>query len=66
LHLGYHGNGCHFEFFQPPQKLPHTTVDIPTKFDERNPKKNLIPPQTTFGIFKMAAVAMEMAKMLKN
>jgi hypothetical protein len=23
-------------FFNP-QKLPHTTVDIPTKFDERNP-----------------------------
>ena len=22
----------------PPQKLPHTTVDIPTKFHERNPK----------------------------
>ena len=21
-----------------PQKLPHTTVDIPTKFHERNPK----------------------------
>ena len=38
LYLGYHGNGRHFEFFQPPQKLPHTTVDIPTKFDERNPK----------------------------
>ena len=25
--------------FNPPQKLPHTTVDIPTKFDERNKKK---------------------------
>jgi hypothetical protein len=24
-------------FFQPPHKLPHTTVDIPTKFHERNP-----------------------------
>jgi hypothetical protein len=24
LHLGYHGNGRHFEFFQPPKKkLPH-------------------------------------------
>ena len=34
LHLGYHGNGRHFEFVQPPQKLPHTTVDIPTKFHE--------------------------------
>jgi hypothetical protein len=34
LHLGYHGNGRHFELFQPPQKLPHTTVDIPTKFHE--------------------------------
>jgi hypothetical protein len=27
-----------------PQKLPHTTVDIPTKFDERNPKFFLITP----------------------
>jgi hypothetical protein len=34
LHLGYHGNGYHFEFFSTPQKLPHTMVDIPTKFDE--------------------------------
>ena len=31
LHLG---NGHHFEFVQPPQQLPHTTVDIPTKFHE--------------------------------
>jgi hypothetical protein len=31
LYLGYHGNGRHFEFFQPP-KLPHTTVDIWAKF----------------------------------
>jgi hypothetical protein len=31
LHLGYHGNGRHFEFVQP-QKLSHTTVDIPAKF----------------------------------
>ena len=28
--LRYHGNGRHFEFVHP-QKLPHTTVDIPTK-----------------------------------
>jgi hypothetical protein len=35
LHLGYHGNGRHFEFFSTPtQKLPHTTVDIPTTFNE--------------------------------
>jgi uncharacterized membrane protein len=27
------GNGRHFEFFHPP-KLPHTTVDILTKFHE--------------------------------
>jgi hypothetical protein len=27
-------NGRHFELFQPPQNLPHTTVDIPTKFHE--------------------------------
>jgi hypothetical protein len=33
LHLGYHGNGRHFEFVQP-QKLSHTTVDIPAKFYE--------------------------------
>ena len=37
LHLGNHSNGRHFDFFQPPPpppKLPHTTVDIPTKFHE--------------------------------
>ena len=34
LHLGYHGNDRHFEFCSTPQKLPHTTVDIPTKFHE--------------------------------
>ena len=34
LHFGYHGNGRHFEFFSTPQKLPHTTVDIPTKIHE--------------------------------
>jgi hypothetical protein len=34
LYLGYHGNGRHFEFFQTPQKLLHTTVDIPTHFHE--------------------------------
>jgi hypothetical protein len=34
LHLGYHGNGHHFFYFFNPQKLPHTTVDIPTKFQE--------------------------------
>jgi hypothetical protein len=33
LHLGYHGNGRHFEFVQP-KKLPYTTVDILTKFHE--------------------------------
>jgi hypothetical protein len=31
-YLGYHGNGRHFDFFSTPQKLPHTTVDIPTKW----------------------------------
>ena len=32
-HLMYiHGNGRQFEFFKPTQKLPHTTVDIPTKW----------------------------------
>ena len=37
IFCGYHGNGRHFEFFfkpPPPQKLLHTTVDIPTKFHE--------------------------------
>jgi hypothetical protein len=34
LHLGYHGNGRQFEFVQPSKNLPHTTVDIPTKFHE--------------------------------
>jgi hypothetical protein len=34
LHLGYHGNGRHFEFFSTSQKLSLTTVDIPTKFHE--------------------------------
>jgi hypothetical protein len=33
LYLGYHANSHHFEFFQP-QKLPHTTMDIPTHFHE--------------------------------
>ena len=28
---------CGCEFFFNPQKLPHTMVDIPTKFHERNP-----------------------------
>ena len=23
LHLGYHGNGCHFEFVQPPKAATH-------------------------------------------
>ena len=32
MHLGYHGNGRHFEFVHPPQKLPHNMVDILTKF----------------------------------
>ena len=46
LHLGYHGNGRHFEFFQPPKKSCHTTVDIPTKFYEvwwKESKHFLIP-----------------------
>jgi hypothetical protein len=38
LYLGYHGNGRHFEFFQPPQKLPHTMVDIPAMVAILNPK----------------------------
>ena len=33
MHLGYHGNGRYFEFFNP-KKLPPTTMDIPTKFHE--------------------------------
>ena len=47
LHLGYHGNGRHFEFCSTPQKLPHTTVDIPTKLREvwwKESKNILNPP----------------------
>ena len=51
LYLGYHGNGRHFEFVQPPQKLPHTMVDIPTNVHEvwwKESKKNLNPPPFLF------------------
>ena len=47
LHLSYHGNGRYFEFFSTPQKLSHTTVDIPTKFHEvwwKESKTFLNPP----------------------
>jgi hypothetical protein len=41
LHLGYHGNGHHFEFVQPPKSC-HTLrwifLQCFMKFDERNPK----------------------------
>ena len=41
LHLGYHGNGRHFDCFQPPKSC-HTLrwIFLPSfmKFDERNPK----------------------------
>jgi hypothetical protein len=47
LHLGYHGNGCHFEFFKPPKSC-HTLrwifLQSFMKFDERNQKFFLIPP----------------------
>jgi hypothetical protein len=33
LHLGYHGKSRHSDFFNT-QKLPHTMVDIPTKYHE--------------------------------
>jgi hypothetical protein len=33
-YLGYHDNDRHLDIFSTPQKLPHTTVDIPTKFHE--------------------------------
>ena len=33
LHLGFHGNSRHSDFFNT-QKLPHTMVDIPTKYHE--------------------------------
>jgi hypothetical protein len=40
-HLGYYGNGCHFEFFQSPNSC-HTLqwifLQSFMKFDERNPK----------------------------
>ena len=42
LHLGYHGNGRHFEFVQPPPNSCHTLqwifLQSFMKFDERNPK----------------------------
>ena len=47
MYLGYHGNGHHFEFFSTPQKLSHTTVDIPIKFHEvwwKESKNVLNPP----------------------
>ena len=47
LHLGYHGNGRHFEFFQP-LKNCHTLrwifLQSFMKFDERNPNFFLNPP----------------------
>jgi hypothetical protein len=30
LHLGYHGNGRHFEFFQPPKAATHYGVSMAT------------------------------------
>jgi hypothetical protein len=42
LYLGYHGNSCHFEFFNPPKSchpLRWIFLQIFIKFDERNPKK---------------------------
>ena len=42
LHLGYHGNGRHFEFCSTHLKLPHTMVDIPTKFQGIKKNKNLL------------------------
>jgi hypothetical protein len=46
LHLSYHGNGRHFEFVQPPKSC-HTLrwifLQSFMKFDERNPKKIVIP-----------------------
>ena len=43
----YHGNDRHFDFVQP-LKSCHTPVDIPTKFDERNPNVFLNPPLFCF------------------
>ena len=46
LHIGYHGNGCHFEFVQPPKSC-HTLrwifLQSFIKFDERNPNVFLSP-----------------------
>jgi hypothetical protein len=43
MHLGYHGNCRHFEFFQPPKSC-HTLrwifLQSLMKFDERNQKNN--------------------------
>jgi hypothetical protein len=51
LHLGYHGNGRHFEFCSTPRAATHYGLKL---FLE------------VLIFFKMAAVAMETAKMLKN
>ena len=51
MYLGYHGNGRHLEFFQPPKSC-HTLrwifLQIFMKFDERNPKFFLNPPLFCF------------------
>ena len=47
LHLGYHGNGRHFEFFQPLKSchiLRWIFLQRFMKFDERNPNFFLNPP----------------------
>ena len=47
LHLGYHGNGYHFEFFQPLKSchiLRWIFLQSLMKFDERNPIFFLNPP----------------------
>jgi hypothetical protein len=47
LHLGYHENGRHFEFFEPPKAATHLWwifLQSFIKFEERNPKKNCNPP----------------------
>ena len=46
MHLGYHGNGRHFEFFQPLKScntLRWIFLQSVMKFDERNQSRILIP-----------------------
>jgi hypothetical protein len=53
LHLGYHDNGCHFEFFSTPQKLQSFM-----KFDDDH--------FCVFQFFSILAISMATAAILKK